>query len=332
MHLSPLMCRISKTRITSLALAFSLGMGVVGLCLLGSSAWAAIEPHQKVILVAEHGNGDYLNHIDAPAGDPTLNERVFNKGMANELKARYAAIYDSYEKNKNYGLGGLKNDIRYNDADKDLGSWTMHRMLDEQIRTPMRRYVWNEVRSLRHHDDDKPTGASGASGEQANGPSGASGASGAGVATAQAKPSSSTSLREMYGVVENFYNNGLWLNKETLMKFQYDMPGGTMNLAFKGGLVDTSLDYYVVPLNFSSSGGFGGNSANAERAAVSLNRGFRSLGFSTDMHYGLMSRSLSYGCAKTLYGPLSAGVNQLNTLADSSHNETTYRLTFGMTF
>ncbi|MBI3558210.1 MAG: hypothetical protein HY074_18240 [Deltaproteobacteria bacterium] len=300
----------------------------------GVALAAPIPGGHEVLLASETHNGDYLKHVETPPPLPTLNTMMFSKGMSSEGYLRYNTIYNANEERHNYGLVNMEDQIRYKDANRSLTDWTMHRLLDDNFRTPVRRFVVKSVKDTMHRDDagDRPDSkiiSSSPASDSANSPTGTD----TGTATVKTPESHSLSIREVYGTVETFYNNGLKLDKDTLMRFQYDVPGGVMDLAFKGSIVDTSFDYYVMPLNFSATGGgFGGNTANPDRAAVTVSKSLNDLGLSTGMHYGLMTRSLNYGMSKHLLGPLSAGVNQAHNGLDSSKDETTYRLNLGIVF
>ncbi len=299
----------------------------------GTAMASPMPGDHRVQLASEIHSGDYLKHVVAPPPEQTLNTMMFNKGMSSEGLMRYTTIYNAYEERHNYGLTQMEDQLRYKEANKSLTDWTMHRLLDDNFRTPVRRFVVKSVKDTMHGDDSSsssdPRQTDGSAPETKDRVAGAQNSK----PVKATEDSSGISLREMYGTVETFYNNGLKLDKNTLMRFQYDVPGGVMDLAFKGSIVDTSFDYYVMPLNFAATGGgFGGNAANPERAAVSISKNLSELGLSTGMHYGLMSRSLNYGMSKTLVGPLSAGVNQAHYGMDSSKDETTYRVNLGLAF
>lgn len=311
------------------------------LSLMPSDAFAArTPPARAIVLTSQPGSGNYLKHVDEPVHEKTLKERVFNHSMSSELGQRYSAIIKERDEAHAYGLNRLETELRFQQQNRDLRNWAMRRLLDDNLRRPVRKFVVREfkntVRSLRESRPATDAKSGRPSNPAASSPTAKTATTASSSNNAkhhQEERTNGLSISEIYMRLENFYNHGLWLDSKTLMRFQYDIPGGVMDLAFTGSIVDASFDYFVRPLEFSLlDGGLSNAQTQAERMQITMSKSLGDFGLSTGMHYGLMTRALDAGMNKHLVGPLSAGVSQSYYATNPSRNETTYRLNFGLAF
>lgn len=304
-----------------------MAIGALGTPLI---ALGAVAPAGGVDLRGERNNGDYLNRVKVPTAEKTLREALFDSDTSRELSQRYQAMQDAYEHRRNHGLNGREEQYRYHDANRSIVNWTLSKMLDDKLRTPVRRWAWRSVRDKLRGKPEQAKHGHERGHADLHGTIGSAQEASARIENIQEEEASGFSFFKAYRAVEYFYNNGLMLDDTMLMRFQYDVPSGVMNLSFMGDIINANFEYYTIPLAFGS-GGMSSGTTNPDQLALSLSKDLKELGLSTGVNYKIGTRALNYGVNKHLTGPLSAAVSQAR-YADASRNETTCRLNLGMSF
>ncbi len=98
----------------------------------GIPAPAVPVQHKSVqinMLKAEERNGDYLNHVQVPSSEKSLNAVLFDKEITDEMSSKYYSFATNYEFKKQYQLNTKFDEENYNQSNKDLVDWTMMRMV-----------------------------------------------------------------------------------------------------------------------------------------------------------------------------------------------------------
>lgn len=271
------------------------------LCLASAGALAD-EGANKTVAVAvlkpEERNGDYLKNVaGAPAPEASVNSMIFDAMISNEMKSRYESFGKNYEEREHYQLNDYGDFLRYQEANRNLVEWTIKRLMQHHFESTLKNRVEQSAKRASSESSSKEV-----------------------KAAASAVMTISKVQRALSNTTLNF-------SESTKTRFKYDFPSGVMRMGMTSPLVDATLDYRLRPVDPTP-----GAVSQPEKLSLGVSRNFSSLRASSNARYGLVSKTVNYGMSKQVVGPLSAQVDQVHNMRDTSKSETVGRLSLGLTF
>ena len=283
------------------------GLAFYVLCLASVNAFAGDasqmakgQMRNPQTLAPERNNGDYLNHVPgAPVKQSSLNNAIFDKTIAAEMTEKYNSFNAAYEQKQAYRLNRIEDYINYQKANQDLVEWTVKKLLQYHFENTLKNQVEQSARRAVSESHSKE---------------------------GRAAASAVVAISNVHKAINN---STFQLSENTKTKFKYDFPSGQMRVGLTGPFVDANVDYRLKPVDPDQRVGV---VEQPEKLGLGLSKSFRSLAASSSVHYAVQHQTLNYGMNKHLMGPVSAQVEQVHGVADSSKDETLYRVNVGMSF
>lgn len=246
----------------------------------------------------ENLNGNYLRQIPGePRTESSINSQIFDKTISAEMTSKYNAYYREYSERENYRLNTQVDYLKYQKSNQDLVEWTVKKLLQHHFENTVKKQVEDSAKRIATQSKDSGTKA----------------AASAVVAISRVQKAIS--------------NTTVDLGQDTKTRFKYDFPSGVMRVGMTSPALDAMMDYRVKAADPEI-----GAIAQPERLSVGVSRKFASINAATSARYGMLSQTVNCGMNKQLVGPVSAQVDQVHNIRDTSKDETVYRLSLGLSF
>ncbi|MBI3542713.1 MAG: hypothetical protein HY075_05495 [Deltaproteobacteria bacterium] len=249
-------------------------------------------------LKPEERNGDYLKQVPgAPLAIGSLNSMIFDKAISAEMTEKYQAFNRDYEAKQAYRLTSPADYMNYQKANQDLVEWTIKKLLQYHFENTLKNRVEEGAKRAARESKSSETQAA------------------------------ASAVMTVSKVQKAITNTTLNLGQDTKTRFKYDFPSGVMRVGMTSPLADASMDYRIKAPDPAP-----GAIAQPEKLSVGVSRNFREIAASTSARYSLVGQTVNYGMSKHVLGPVSAQVDQVHNIRDTSKDETVYRVNVGLKF
>ncbi len=285
----------NQSHIRKLEIAMAmLALVFYALCLASATAFAQDSIHE---LKPEPRNGDYLKAVAGAPTEGSLNSKIFDKTIANEMTQKFNSFNDAYELRQAYQLNSINDYANYQKSNQDLAEWTIKKLLQYHFEQTIKSGEESAKKNIQ---------------EQAN------------------RKDDQTAAKAVLAIsrVQRAISNTTFdLGQDTKTRFKYDFPSGVMRVGMTGPIVDATMDYRI-----KSADPAIGVVSQPERLSLGMTKNFVAWRASAAAHYALLNGTLNCGVNKHLVGPLSAQVDQSHNMRDTSKDETLYRVNLGLNF